>query len=1208
MSLKIDTLQLDVIINGDDSRKQLARLESEAKSIRKELKKMTEGSEEYIQKSKELKRVVTQMDHYKNKIGLTGMTMKELNQRSRELKMTLANMDPRLPQYKQFKDERSKISNRISELRGNAKRTGFSLKGMANGFNRYMGMFTAATATFAGFVLGIRSAKKAADDFGQAKANLSALTELEGKPLEWLADQAKNIGTETHESGVKITKSAEDILIAYTKMGSARAELLKNKEALNEVTTGALILAEASQMKTEPSIQAVGAAMNQFNLGSEKTNRIINAMAAGALAGSAEVDDLTESMKNSGTVADDSNMSLEQTVAILEVLAEKQLKGAEAGTKLRGGLLKLKAAGVGYASGQFNLRDALVEVNKELALLGTELEKDALKQKMFGVMNVTAGTIMLNNIDKYDKYTKAVTGTNVAFDQAIKNTTTNKAKMAQAMNKFKLVAIELGDKLTPILMAATGWTSKLMKGTIAFIDVLKDNKSVITGLIGVMLMYNAARIKSVLISGYQHIALKKGIGLRIKDNIALQASILSEEIRAASIAKTTITQKAAAIATIAWQRALALLGGPIGMVIAGVIAIGTALLIYSQRTSEAIRLKKLMLDVETKGIQNTAQERVKLELLLAVAKDEKKSKDERTKAIKKLNEISPEYLGNLSLENINTKEATAATEEYTKALIKEAEAKAALDKITEIQKEIDALKLDGTKEDATLWQKGWNLLSSGGNTFVATVKNAGDAIDNTSKKLKELTNQKDALKDLLLDESKPDTPEDGNPSTPDPLAAAKAKANLRKELEKKTNEELEEIKAESESKEEKKMATKILKARKRQATTNRKQLALQKEYEKMKLDMMDEGTAKEIAIEAEKHRQNLIRFKGHNELLELEEVRHKRAMDKINSSMSESNPEVKRRADALLKKMAKLKLEEEARKAAEEDLENIDFDVQTGKVSLEDANQEKINVEMAYLAQLYVIRKKAGEDTVNLERRMSNQIKKIDQQLYEAKLKNIIETTAAQQTQAKSVEDVMKVTLNAMRQEIKALLAKAIAGSIAQTLSTIPFPFGLIVATGAATAISALFDSVIPQFYAGNVDVIGASDGKRYNATRGGMANNPMLVKKPTMMRSANGTDYLAGEQMPELIIDGPRTRNILLNYPQIFEAIRSVPQYAGGNIATKEIRTESSMFTDPELKELMQEIRASLKGVSFLAVRNELKKTEGKITKINDKFNTEVE
>jgi TP901 family phage tail tape measure protein len=327
----------------------------------------------------------------------------------------------------------------------------WSFKGMAEGFNKYFGIVASGIATVTGIIYSMNAATKAANDFEAKLANLSAITGLTGNSLEWMGNKAKEMSTSTLEGGIHITKSADDIVDAFTKMGSARPELLKNKEALALVTEKALILAEASKMEMQPAIDAVAASMNQFNLGAEESNRIINVLGAGSLEGSAEVADLTDSLKNVGTVAASSNMTLEQTVAALEVLGEKQLKGVEAGTKLRGALLKMKEAGVGYTSGQFNLRDALIEVNTKLESQSGALEKDALKQKLFGIENITAGDILLQNVEKYDKLTIAVTGTDVAIRQAAKNTATNAALMAQAKNEFHNAAIELGKNLSPAM-------------------------------------------------------------------------------------------------------------------------------------------------------------------------------------------------------------------------------------------------------------------------------------------------------------------------------------------------------------------------------------------------------------------------------------------------------------------------------------------------------------------------------------------------------------------------------------------------------------------------------------------------------------------------------------------------------------------------------------------------------------------------------------
>ena len=86
--------------------------------------------------------------------------------------------------------------------------------------------------------------------------------------------------------------------------------------------------------------------------------------------------------------------------------------------------------------------------------------------------------------------------------------------------------------------------------------------------------------------------------------------------------------------------------------------------------------------------KSSAEQLVKMKLLLTAAKDENKSLADRQKAVKQLNDLSPTYLGNLTLATINTETATKAVNAYTQALIKNAKAQAAKDKLIDIEKQI----------------------------------------------------------------------------------------------------------------------------------------------------------------------------------------------------------------------------------------------------------------------------------------------------------------------------------------------------------------------------------------------------------------------------------------------------------------------------------------------------------------------------------------
>lgn len=105
---------------------------------------------------------------------------------------------------------------------------------------------------------------------------------------------------------------------------------------------------------------------------------------------------------------------------------------------------------------------------------------------------------------------------------------------------------------------------------------------------------------------------------------------------------------------------------------------------YSKASSDAVLVTNTLNDVRDQAAKSVAKEKAELDTLLKIAKDETLSKKDRENAIKKLNDISPEYLGNLKLETINTDEAKRAIENYNIALNKRALAQAVLSKKTEL--------------------------------------------------------------------------------------------------------------------------------------------------------------------------------------------------------------------------------------------------------------------------------------------------------------------------------------------------------------------------------------------------------------------------------------------------------------------------------------------------------------------------------------------
>jgi len=310
-------------------------------------------------------------------------------------------------------------------------------------------------------------------EFGQSLADLSAITGATGKDLKFYEQQARRIGSST-------TLAASEAVKAFELMGSARPELLKNKEALAAVTEQAVILAEAAGMELPLATQALAKAMNQFNIPASEAARVINVLAAGSKEGAEAIPGLTEAIKWMGTAASMAGVSLEESVGLIETLAEKGLSGAESGTQLRNVILKLQSE-----ADRFNPK--IVGMTRALQNLGRENLSTAQLTEMFGLRNQQAAAILISNIGKFENYTKAVTGTNVAYEQQAVKVDTVKGKWKALLSVIEANVLQgqgFRDKMKNALETAADGVPKVING-------FRDIRNAVAGVINYFIdLYN----------------------------------------------------------------------------------------------------------------------------------------------------------------------------------------------------------------------------------------------------------------------------------------------------------------------------------------------------------------------------------------------------------------------------------------------------------------------------------------------------------------------------------------------------------------------------------------------------------------------------------------------------------------------------------------------------------------------------------------------
>ena len=310
------------------------------------------------------------------------------------------NINASMKQVDKFKKKSSglysqiaAVSGKIDALGGGVTRFAGNLAKMAVGATAAMGVSTA-----------LSDVVQKSMEFEKSMSSLKALTGVSAEEMEYFQRQAIKLGSTS-------TQTASQVVEAFQLIGSQQPELLKNKEALAEVTKQAIILAEASGMDVPEAARALSGSINQMGESADKAGEYINILAAASQAGSADIPYLTKAIERSGGAASSVGVRYNELVAAIEAIAPKVTEASEAGTYLRNIFLTLEA------SSDQKLKPSVVGLTAALENLAAKNLNATQMTKMFGKENVTAALAIVNAKDEYKKYVDAITGTNTALEQ-----------------------------------------------------------------------------------------------------------------------------------------------------------------------------------------------------------------------------------------------------------------------------------------------------------------------------------------------------------------------------------------------------------------------------------------------------------------------------------------------------------------------------------------------------------------------------------------------------------------------------------------------------------------------------------------------------------------------------------------------------------------------------------------------------------------------
>lgn len=697
MASNTEQTKIEVLLDGRQASDQLKELTQESAALRIELKKAYDANDagKVAETEWELSKLDSRMKQLRKESvdvtsvlnNLSGSTMSELRQAisSVDAKLASKSLKRNSEEWQKLINVRQTLVKQQKELRTEISGTDSVLKkssGILNQHNLLLGGAAAALFKIQGEA---RKSLQAYNNFEDGFQNLSALTGLTGDNLDYLKEKAKETSTATLEGGIRVRQGATAILDAYTMIGSQRPELLKNKEALHEVTTEAIILSEAAKMDLKPAAAALTNSLNQFNATSDQARRYVNALAAGSQAGAGDINYLSQAVEKAGTTSNLMGLEFEQLVALIEVAAPKYKEAAVAGNSLDKVLLEMKAKQIGYRDGVFDVNLALEELADRFASGETSVE-------IFGKEHSKMVEILVNERQEYARYLEAVTGTNVAIEQAAINTDTNKVKTQQYLNELEKVRIEIGEKLTPGIGLLTRGGTSLLKIFSALVDMANNYGWTLAGLVttitllatkekilhGIEVLRNAVGKESVLQGKAKIISMNAEIaGLKLKALFTKQSNV-ADQVHIQTIRQKIVAMKAAN-ATLAQT--------PWGLIAVGatmVIGLFTDLIRNTNKLSES---QQRLVDIEKRHTETLRDQTGQMSMLFAQIKKTNPGTEERIQLVNRLADLMPDVIDKHKLYNAELKELQQAETDYRLELEKRIRVQANEDKFTDLVKQ-----------------------------------------------------------------------------------------------------------------------------------------------------------------------------------------------------------------------------------------------------------------------------------------------------------------------------------------------------------------------------------------------------------------------------------------------------------------------------------------------------------------------------------------
>ena len=691
-SNKSEKRGIELYIDGEKVTATLNGIRSEIRKQTKELNAMTVGTEAYNRQAEKI----------------------------RNLKSILREHTEAL------RDVRTETTQNVSMV---GMLTG-KLGGFLNFFNQWFNYISTLVQVLGGLTT---TARRSVADYAamqEAEAQVVKYTGLTKDEVKELNEELKRMDTRTTRDKLnalagdagRLGISAQDAVLEFVDAGDkinvALGEDL-GEDAVQNIGKLAQMFGESDRMGLRAAMLATGSAINEVAQNSSSAEAYLvdfTARVAGA--------------------AHQAGLSQADIIGFASVMDENMLRNETSATAFQKIMMKMftdtdkfaRIAGVGVKEFSETLRtDANAALLQFMEGLSKQGGLSALAPIFGDLQTEGAGvssilSVMAGKVDdireRQELANKAYEdGTSIINEFNVQNNTVQ-AGLDKAKKKFAEVSIELGERLEPIAGKMISTSGSAVRILNILIDVLTRNLTTITAGAAAITLYTV-RLKAAHAAHTVLNTITKAATVIKLAYGAAQARVNGFTVTNITLMRTlstemkghTVLMTAVRAATTLWAAAVNLLNGridlagkafrnftaiiaknPIGLIAVAVTAATVAITRYIDKQRHAANTDAKVRKVKEEANKAYAEEAAQLKVLHEQVKNNNIKIDERRKALEKLHEKVPGYLGELTEEGKLIHDNTDALKAYLAERKKEIIYTAYKDKWAEsIRKEQDAL-------------------------------------------------------------------------------------------------------------------------------------------------------------------------------------------------------------------------------------------------------------------------------------------------------------------------------------------------------------------------------------------------------------------------------------------------------------------------------------------------------------------------------------